>query len=97
MNQHTPGPWKVWQGSSIVKEMDGYQAHIGFAYMPSFAERSETGRRALADARLMAAAPEMLAALKDVARHLNGEARDKDWNETTRLVLASIAKAEGCP
>lgn len=60
---HTPGPWHhgvsnpttVWSGTQIASDVVAYCAHNEFAI----------GEQA-ANARLIAAAPEMLAALKAV-------------------------------
>ena len=66
MSGHTPGPWRVsTQNEFIFGAVRGNGMEpIGFVYAPAFAERSEVGRRAMANARLIAAAPELLEQLQ---------------------------------
>jgi hypothetical protein len=94
--QHTPGPWGVSQG-----HVGGIVAHpgprgIGHALGMNHAEQ-------MANARLMAAAPDLLAAL--TALHANMQAQDveKDAERPTedeyrrcmRNAVRAIAKATG--
>lgn len=58
MSKHTPGPWDVSECGSIGFE-DGY---LGEAY--DFNATTETDLPMMANARLMAAAPEMLELLQ---------------------------------
>lgn len=60
MSKHTPGPWDVSECGSIGFE-DGY---LGEAY--DFNATTETDLPMMANARLMAAAPEMFDALQDL-------------------------------
>ena len=63
--QHTPGPWVCDNTDPLqfgVRIRTGMEP-IGFVYSPSFPERSEYGRRALANAQMAAAAPAMADAL----------------------------------
>lgn len=82
--KHTPGPWKAVNGHYIVDVRANKQSIIG------------EGMR-LADARLIAAAPDMLAALDRAVQDIDsGWAEDADtrfpWLASAR---AAIAKAEG--
>lgn len=91
MSKHTSGPWKAQQveyGFAIT-DQEGY-------------EISPT--RNISDARLIAAAPEMLAALEAVLAvasqsagiagwHLNGDLAG--WDELLPEVGEAIAKAKG--
>ena len=91
MSKHTAGPWKVQQmgyGFAIT-DQEGY-------------EISPT--RNISDARLIAAAPEMLAALEAVLAvasqsagiagwHLNGDLAG--WGELLPEVGEAIVKAKG--
>ena len=90
--QHTPGPWRIRDGSMRFIEADG---HVG----PIADMRSRLDYPAMdpivadtldANARLIAAAPDLLAALKMVMQHGridNSEAR-------LNMVAAAIARAE---
>ena len=66
MSKHTPGPWSICSAEPFLfgkKQGEGI-GPIGFVYGPSFAERSELGQEAMANARLIAAAPDLLKALQ---------------------------------
>lgn len=90
-NKHTPGPWRVTPGPA-----DGYGeivrgATVGYAI-------AECNRENRHDARLIAAAPELLAALENVRNVLAGLASG-DLKAITAdspalaQVRAAIAKA----
>ena len=93
--RHTPGPWDV-----VVK---GWRSTFTISYQPSgcFGEVAEVYREA--DARLIAAAPELLAALREAVIEVTSVAGAV--TPTTGMVLnaqdclkratAAIAKAEG--
>jgi hypothetical protein len=59
------------------------------------AKRKEQSPIIEANARLIAAAPELVEALRGVRKHFDGELRDKDWPETERLVRALLARIDG--
>ena len=91
----TPGSWNVHTDDN------GKHSVIGFGPLAHLGDSP----RALANARLMAAAPDMLSALSELAE-LVSLCRDLDWtNPPEELVsilttiessaLASIAKARG--
>ena len=74
--EHTPGPW-TWDCDHVETEASGHiVAHV-YGQYPTYE----------ANARLIAAAPEMLEALKAVAIIRNG------WPEVFDQVDAAIAKA----
>jgi len=99
MSEHTPGPWQFFElmsgddGLGYIRPdpEDGREiAYHGDMGRPSHENR--------ANARLIAAAPDMLAALKAhvEARRLSGRVGWGDkWDEAMRLTRAAIAKAEG--
>jgi len=89
---HTPGPWVVGNQDPLNfgKQRGNGTEPIGFVYGPSFPERSELGQRALADARLIAAAPELLEALKRAHTWLQGSEPGR-----AQYLGEVIAKAEG--
>jgi hypothetical protein len=99
---HTPGPWRTHEGNHATLNGDlearivfGDRPGMDIAYIPLWPWPNTldavVASRADADARLIAAAPTMLAALKQVA-DLGGF---KDSEEYGRAVLAAIAKAVG--
>ena len=98
---HTPGPWLV--GLAHTKE-DGGDGYFEIE-APVLGVRSEAsgdfGRVAVvefateADARLMAAAPELLAALKRLVAGLNETTDASALVFRARAALDAIRKAEG--
>ena len=104
MSQHTPGPWKVVDGH--------YPCFIeieGASFRPAIVTHAtdltlEDTRRRRADAQLMAAAPELLAALKalvpfmEMAFAAEGDTfgvRHNDANDALFAAESAIADAEG--
>lgn len=84
---HTPGPWRVFDtplGVGVTPK-DGEYADI--ARCDGF-DSTRTPDEVRANAHLIAAAPDMLAALKFVDERGNA---DDFWN----VLHAAIAKAEG--
>jgi hypothetical protein len=96
--QHTPGPWHVGEGraSIIVYASDGYAIANAATYHPK-------ERDLEANARLIAAAPELLEAARSVAAYFSHpkfvEACDNAEmiapGKSLALTLAAIAKAKG--
>ena len=92
--KHAPGPWKVWLP-------DSYGAiHVVRAQNLAIC-RIMTDFSADADANLIAAAPETLAALREARNAFAGRIHHMTWHpDDMRLVAlkewdAAIAKAEG--
>jgi hypothetical protein len=89
-NKVTPGPWRIeWIDSGMCNGIA-----IGARVMPpepfTGPPVCEVGSRA-ANARLIAAAPELLAALKEIVSYCYEGQAGAVWREA----LAAIAKAEG--
>ena len=61
MSKFTPGPWHLFDELTICAKDNG---SVAFAYGPSFPARSPIGREAMANAHLIAAAPDLLRELK---------------------------------
>lgn len=97
---HTPGPWVAYAAEHLSKgdEDPSLFFTVGPRPFHTVAEvrPGNVGEglpeQTPANARLIAAAPEMLVALKWAARFINTEAHDRLLMET---VDAAIAKAEG--
>lgn len=87
--KHTPGPWGIIEGKTLLHVETRHDnptgAGVAICSVPKSAE---------ANARLIAAAPEMLNALKHA---LNGIEcyRDHPMMATEMLFRAAIANAEG--
>ncbi len=106
MNKHTPGPWHTGEGvpysQTVQMKVCGWDrrpdatGHDYFACGP----RVRTEEQAKADARLIAAAPELLEALKRLLEHAEwvGTPRGYSWDDFKDVIdpaRAAIAKAEG--
>ena len=82
MSAHTPGPWKTTK-SEMVETEDGRLV----------ADVLTFGARRAADARLIAAAPDLLAALCEIVSGLESE--DEDFGALIHSIASTaIAKTE---
>lgn len=94
--QHTPGPWAIRKHEKgfVVYYTDGeIRSNTAQCYDRSVAEEHGTAE---ANAQLIAAAPELLAALQNIADHLWLEAKGEGKMDTKDLLQkaeAAIAKA----
>lgn len=89
--KHTPGPWKteprfpfvriVADGAPCVAETGGWNDR----------EREEMH----ANARLIAAAPDLLAAVEEILMLSLGDFSTTDWNEAFKQCHAAAIKARG--
>lgn len=87
--KHTPGPWEVSKnGVYVVSRF----AHFNICRIKSELHDDSITEISTANARLIAAAPDLLAALRDMLNNFGG-----NDNETPFIVQAraAIAKAEG--
>jgi hypothetical protein len=90
--QHTPGPWRDEMGAFGIQILayDPEGETIRLADMPA----DETDDETQANARLIAAAPELLEALRLIAR--SDGFKDGTWvGELQEIARKAIAKAEG--
>lgn len=92
LNYHTPGPWAIcehdhanviWADNGVI--CDVFHANEDDEMTASVESREESE----ANARLIAAAPQLLAALQKIAE-MDG---DGSWNTSEFHALCSIAKA----
>ena len=80
MSKHTPGPWKLVDRDSVLIPIAPY-------------EWAEAYGGTEANARLIAAAPDLLEALKGMLLHMGMD--EDEWNKPTfDHARAAIAKAE---
>ena len=90
---HTSGPWDVVE-RGYGADIEPSVAWIGYGS----AHSKEVHK---ANARLIAAAPELLEALKDIATWLSNwdcpMFQENEWQATEDAMKAAIAKAEGTP
>jgi hypothetical protein len=100
MSKHTPGPWSV-NGNEIIAPDTESDTHIAayFVRVATIDDTKETGWSKpviAANARLISAAPDMLAMLHEVLDLLNDP--DADSSDAWRVeskIEAVIAKATG--
>lgn len=91
MTKHTPGPWKM-SGANTVHGPDCIVAFVGTS---NEEVRKFSGERQNADAHLIAAAPDLLAACEQVMADMV-QRRHKEWNLYLETAVSrAIAKARG--
>jgi hypothetical protein len=81
--KHTPGPWESGNGTTSIYGSDGKEVARRIWHGPQDDERS------LANARLIAASPEVLEALKGLRElhAMRGENRSEAWGAYRGTVL----------
>lgn len=108
MNLHTPGPWTVDSSNEVFPDGDGGESFSEFLTVvasggericelpghSSFARGSDTTKREDANARLIAAAPELLESAQSFAASLE-VVGDGIFLKEARALRAAIAKATG--
>jgi hypothetical protein len=90
--KHTPGPWRAfnhsWEYTSILApNFDHAVARLDISHTTEEAQESDEALMA-ANAHLIAAAPELLEALRSMLE-------DDDHDEAKRKARAALAKVEG--
>ena len=95
--KHTPGPWHPVIASGCFSGIDALNDDINIVIIGDIHDqeddggvRGRTAEEAEANARLIASAPDLLAALKEVMPYIVG-----DKNVPWRDAQSAIAKAEG--
>ena len=97
MSAHTPGPWHVEWTRAPKTSLDGYNYHIRSESGVYICE-GKNGYPNEADARLMAAAPHLLAACSDILEGLELRGLLDGWHHDQDIVnrlRAAIAGATG--
>lgn len=99
MRAHTPGPWEISGAALDIRANAGGMRMIASVYQPETHPLAPTDAMSVANARLIAAAPDLLAALKQselaVAELCVGQdPANECWNILAQ-VRAAIAKAKG--
>lgn len=91
MSQHTPGPWRVMGGSGtdVAAGPQGY-----LAYVSTGGGRGRSLDEARANARLIAAAPDLLDACEK-ARDFGSQGDTHEGLSVSEFIRAAIAKARG--
>ena len=99
MNEkHTPGPWKVDQTWALIVGPKMEEIAAVHSSMPSGGNRVSWRQTAEANARLIAAAPDLLQALESLLVELGkkgGNTPASEFRGMWETARAAIAKAEG--
>lgn len=95
MSAHTPGPWKVVAHPKVARVESMRSVGHGANGMASVAWLTGGALNQEANARLIAAAPDLLAALKDLLAAQMYLDDDERVLEAEKLACAAISKAEG--
>lgn len=108
MSKHTPGPWKVFENPEGLPVVESTGPHADAVAHIRWARREADGAEVDANARLIAAAPDLLEALRlaiqfvekpklvDALRDLpDGWAEPVSRDATLQAARAAIAKATG--
>jgi hypothetical protein len=92
MSKHTPGPWEIY-----THNPDGSGLHIKSTKGGVIAKLFNPGLREMleANARLIAAAPELLDACEDVLYGINHKIDDNAIKRMTNWLQQAISKAKG--
>jgi hypothetical protein len=99
MSEHTPGPWTVEADDEgiyvLMGPLKGEDEHLA-VYTAPFNDETPSARR-VADARLIAAAPDLLAACEYLTTLIVEGGNGEGWTLTEAYDRASeaIAKARG--
>jgi hypothetical protein len=103
MSGHTPGPWTIKYETNVGAARSGCDWAV-VAATGAFSTNTDSGEHDTenkANARLIAAAPELLAALEEILSGYTGllAALGHDTPSRTDLIRAevAIAKAKGAP
>jgi hypothetical protein len=94
--KHTPGPWVIDDSNPnlVARLVNGVYEYVCAVEPSSFSNRECNQEQEEADARLIAAAPEMLEALRGLLDPATNE--DGAWYRQAReAARAAIVKAEG--
>ena len=87
--EHTPGPWSYGGFTADNVRLPNLCQRV---FMPGNAAAFVTGEAQIANARLIAAAPDLLMALERMLDHTVRASRDYD---ATAVARGAIAKARG--
>jgi hypothetical protein len=95
MSEHTPGPWRIGEDGDVIWGPEWQGSPIQVAVVPF----SVGDKRIASDARLIAAAPDLLEALKEIEDAASSSVMVKlpFLNDAPAIIKArkAIAKATG--
>jgi hypothetical protein len=97
MSEHTPGPWEWWTSNSWKRLRHSERGVSTNVLLPAVCKDGQaTIDVSPADMVLIAAAPDLLAALKNISMNLEHDQRDPRWalSVIRRIARGAIAKME---
>lgn len=96
MSKHTPGPWRInpRAATSIISSSGRGIASAG-GYFTNTEEPDRLESESIANARLISAAPDLLAALKLCKEQIYNPVYPEEAEHAKRIAESAIAKAEG--
>jgi hypothetical protein len=89
--QHAPGPWYAFEGYDDDDPQYTVESSVTIAYI----RESTFNPNPKATAQLMAAAPDLLDALRIAHDHIDMDALEVSHCKDAKRIRAAIAKAEG--
>jgi hypothetical protein len=93
MSKHTPGPWTANKPTQSNGRAEVHAGPMLVAQAFNWLLDAEGDEQCWADARLIAAAPELLAALRRVMRHIPADAGGCSLADDMHRARAAIARA----
>ena len=96
--QHTPGPWKIdhFNTSTGCYQISGHEQVLNLAFVQDYSDEGDSDQEAKANARLIAAAPDLLEALKDlIASASPTEKEHPRMFAAWQQARAALTKAKG--
>jgi len=98
MTKHTPGPWEVgpqdWSRTRVFQEQQGSRRILANCDLNELRETHGYQEEALANARLIAAAPDLLAACRDVLEFLDNGTPLHPGSFLEQEIRAVVTRAE---
>ncbi len=94
MSKHTPGPWKIEYSDTSTRPDLKIKGNMLVATTPPLHSDREINEEVKANARLIAAAPDLLAAAKAALSLLTDDGYQGGNEWTVKVLRATIAKAE---
>lgn len=101
MSSHTPGPWNAVKSQPRIYWIDAHEQPCAYGHIATVFEGGKDPDENAANARLIAAAPDLLAALEDMLsgwryiRETHGDLYGVGWDRAENAARAAIAKARG--
>jgi len=98
-DKHTPGPWKASEGDTNIPDCEGAWGDVKedgdhYAIATIWADTDELEVEAKANARLIAAAPDLLAACRAALSQMcNTVAPSTSFTDVVDMLDAAISKA----